>query len=149
MKQRSKGCIFTFKSGGVGLSLHHKWPDTRPREGYLTPVYSAMELVQGLGRLPRLTSLSETFQFMVYYGGTIEDQVAAKVSQKLGCLSKVVRQRESWEDIIVGRYKDMLFKETDDVKLLNAGEDDDEEITDVYTGEDDEDEDNNDNNQTK
>jgi hypothetical protein len=37
----------------------------------------------------------------------------------------------------------MLFKETDDVKLLNAGEDDDEEITDVYTGEDDEDENNN------
>lgn len=102
MKQKSKLCLFTFKSGGVGLSLHHQFPQARPRIVVLTPTYSAMELVQGLGRCPRLTSLSHTYQSVVFYRNTIEEEVANRVSLKLKCLSKVVRQRESWEDIIVG-----------------------------------------------
>jgi hypothetical protein len=142
-------CLFSFKAGGVGLSLHHtdelttdwnrahplfqEWYDkrvkennlpapgkarrkesgyveeedipfipTRPRETFLSPVYSAMELVQGLGRAPRLTSMSDTMQTVVYYLGTVEESVAAIVSQKLKCLKEVVRMRESWEDIITG-----------------------------------------------
>lgn len=121
-------CLFNFKSGGVGLSLHHSDDmtkekvrrkkgsgyayvedipliPTRPRICYLTPTFSAIELVQGLGRAARLTSLSDTLQIMLFYRGTIEEKVAAAVSQKLKCLKKVVRQRESWEDIISARGK--------------------------------------------
>jgi hypothetical protein len=117
-------CFFSFKAGGVGLSLHHtdeytkakirkkkngyaiiedihKIP-TRQRVCFLTPTYSAMELVQGLGRCPRLTSLSDTSQTVMFFAGTIEERVAAIVSQKLRCLTHVVRQRESWEDVILG-----------------------------------------------
>lgn len=119
---KSHYCLFTFKSGGVGLSLHHSDDKTtqkvrkkkngyayvedipsipvRPRELIATPTYSAIELVQGLGRCPRLTSLSDTPQTIVFYAGTIEERVAATVSAKLRCLRKVVRQRESWEDVI-------------------------------------------------
>jgi hypothetical protein len=121
---KSKYCFFLFKSGGVGLSLHHsdqltrekvrrnakngyamvedipKIP-TRPRATFLAPTYSAIELVQGLGRAPRIASLSDTIQTLVFYKGTIEESVARVTSSKLRCLAKVVRQKENWEDLIL------------------------------------------------
>ncbi len=125
---KSLYCLFTFKAGGVGLSLHHSdeltkekcrrkknnWvhaedvPNipTRPRICFLAPTFSAIELVQGLGRCPRLTSLSDTPQVVIFYGGTIEERVAAIVSQKLRCLREVVRTRESWEECIVNHHSD-------------------------------------------
>lgn len=121
---RSLYCLYTFRAGGVGLSLHHTdefskvkcrrkkngyaivedIPNVsiRPRINFIAPTYSAMELVQGLGRCPRLTSLSNTRQELIFYRGTIEDSVARIVSHKLKCLSKVVRMRESWQDVVVG-----------------------------------------------
>ena len=117
-------CLYTFRAGGVGLSLHHSDELTkvkcrrkkngyvfvediplipvRPRINFVAPTYSAMELVQGLGRCPRLTSLSTTKQELIFYRGTIEDSVARIVSHKLKCLSKVVRMRESWQDVVIG-----------------------------------------------
>ncbi len=120
---KSLYCLFTMRAGGVGLSLHHtdeltkekvrhkangyavvediaKIP-VRPRKLFAAPTYSAIELVQSLGRCPRLTSLSDTEQELLFYRGTIEEDVAAIVSQKLRCLSKVVRQREKWADVIL------------------------------------------------
>jgi len=134
---KSHYCMFTFKAGGVGLSLHHTdeltevkarrkkngWAmtediplvPTRQRICILSPTFSAIELVQGLGRCPRLTSLSDTPQVVVFYRNTIEERVAAIVSLKLRCLRKVVRTQESWEDTIVGGYAQ------DDTKLIDNG----------------------------
>lgn len=106
---KSKICIFTFSAGGVGLSLHHTDKDDRgnpvsllPRRTFLTPTYSAQDFVQGLGRAHRsIFSLSDTEQSILFYKGTIEVAVMNKVSVKLKCLSKVVRQRESWQDAIL------------------------------------------------
>lgn len=159
--QKTLMCIFTFKAGGVGLSTHHSdehtkekvrrkkdsnWAveedipniPTRPRSADLTPVYSAIEMVQGLGRCPRLTSLSNTPQSLLFFKGTIEEEVAKSVSIKLRCLKKVVRQKESWESIIVGGYRhksDML-----DETLIEAGDDADTYLTGGGEVEDDEDE---------
>lgn len=124
---RSLYCMYSFRAGGVGLSLHHTDELTknkvkrqkngyavvsdipnipvRPRINFVAPTYSAIELVQGLGRCPRLTSLSDTEQILLFYAGTIEDEVARVVSQKLRCLSKVVRQKEKWADVVVGGVK--------------------------------------------
>jgi len=119
---KSRFCMFTFKAGGVGLSLHHtdemtrekvrrkpksNWAvvedipkiPTRPRVCFLAPTFSAIELVQGLGRCPRLTSLSNTVQIIIFYKNTIEERVAALVNQKLKCLKEVVRTREDWQDV--------------------------------------------------
>jgi hypothetical protein len=121
---KSVYCMYTFRAGGVGLSLHHtdelttekvrhkpsgyaveedipKIP-TRPRINFVAPTYSAIELVQGLGRCPRLTSLSDTEQILLFYRGTIEERIARIVAAKLRCLTKVVRQREDWSDMVVG-----------------------------------------------
>lgn len=103
--QKSRCCIFNFKSGGVGLSLHHEpdFPNARPRTVLLTPVYSEKELIQGLGRCPRITSCSDTTQVMVYYHNTIEADVAMRVAMKLKCARVVTGKGESWESIITGR----------------------------------------------
>lgn len=116
--QKSRGCIYTFKAGGVALSLHDEFPESLPRTSIITPTYSGEETVQGVGRFPRKTSRSITYQFLVYYNGTIEEHVAARVAQKLRCLRQVVRQKESWESLIVGyslkeRKADDEIDETD------------------------------------
>lgn len=127
-KGESLYCLFTFRAGGVGLSLHHsdeftkekvrhkksgyaveediQFIPTRQRISFVAPTWSAMELVQGLGRAPRLTSLSDTPQILMYYANTIEERVAAVVKIKLHCLSRVCRTNESWEDIYIAKSQD-------------------------------------------
>lgn len=102
-KQKSRGLFLTFKSGGVGLSAHHQYECAKPRRTLLTPVYSEKELVQGLGRCPRITSMSDTYQYMIYYVGTVEEAVAERVVMKLKNLKHVVKMREAWEDIFTGK----------------------------------------------
>lgn len=124
---RSLYCIYTYKAGGVGLSLHHtdeytKYKvrrqkngyavvedipnvPTRPRRATVGPTWSPIELVQGAGRVPRLTSLSDTEQCFLYYRGTVEEEQAFVVTHRLKCLSKVVRQQESWMDLITNHTK--------------------------------------------
>jgi len=124
---RSLYAIYTYKAGGVGLSLHHTdelspikvrrqkngyavvedIPNVpvRPRKVTIGPTWSAIELVQGCGRAPRLTSLSDTDQEFLYYKGTVEEDQAFVVTHKLKCLTKVVRQHENWQDLIVNHSK--------------------------------------------
>jgi hypothetical protein len=124
---KSLYCIYTYKAGGVGLSLHHTDEQnnykvrrqkngyaviedipnvpTRPRKATVGPTWSPIELVQGCGRVPRLTSLSDTIQNFLYYKGTVEEEQAFVVTHRLKCLSKVVRQHEPWADIITNYAK--------------------------------------------
>lgn len=149
---KSLYCLFTFRAGGVGLSLHHtdeltkekarRKPSgyvieediqtipTRPRINFVAPTYSAIELVQGLGRCARLTSLSDTPQLLVFYRGTIEARVAAIVSMKLRCLTKVVRQKESWESCIVGQDKAEAVQQ----KYLNSSNNEPDDSDDELLG---------------
>ena len=158
---KSRFCMFTFKAGGVGLSLHHSdeltarkckrkkngWYVTddipnipvRQRVVILAPTYSAIELVQGLGRCPRLTSMSDTPQTIVFYRGTIEERVAAIVSLKLRCLRKVVRTRESWEDVIVGGIPESeggTKLQQPQKQISDAEDDDDSEEGGLFMGDD-------------
>jgi Type III restriction enzyme, res subunit len=150
---KSLYCFYTFRAGGVGLSLHHTDEltsnkvrhkesgyaveedipliATRQRVGFIAPTYSAIELVQGLGRAPRLTSLSDTPQTLIFFKGTIEERVAYIVSMKLKCLGKVVRQKESWSDVVVGNKQeaDEKYKQlTNPVNNTTAEEDADDVI---------------------
>lgn len=124
---RALYCMYSYKAGGVGLSLHHtdemtkekvrrqkngyaviedipKIP-TRPRKVTVGPTWSPIELVQGCGRAPRLTSLSDTIQSFLYFRGTVEEEQAFVVTHRLKCLSKVVRQHENWMDLIQNHTK--------------------------------------------
>lgn len=179
-------CIYTFKAGGVGLSLHHsdeltedwdrsvpgfnEWyarmqklhPKNRPapgkvrrqktgfaveedikfipvrqRQTCLSVAYSAIDMVQSTGRVPRLTSLSDTEQDCILYQDTVEVDIAHVYSSKLKCLSKVVRTHESWVDLIVGSDRERIVAEhiKDDAEYAaSQGED----VGDISTEEDDE-----------
>ena len=156
-KGESLYCLYSFKSGGVGLSLHHtdeytkekcrRKPEsnyaveedipkipTRPRKSLIAPTYSAIELVQGLGRCPRISSLSETLQELVFYKGTIEQSIAQIVSTRLKCLKQVVRMHEDWQDMIL---KDNTYKKPVEVVKEEWVEQD----NDIVATDDDEDED--------
>lgn len=110
--QASRGMLITFKAGGKGLSAHHEaeYKNAKPRRVFLSPVYSEKELIQGLGRGPRITSISDTYQVMGYYEDTIEEEVKDKVVLKMQCAREVSRMRESWEDLITKRK---VFSEAD------------------------------------
>lgn len=159
-KGLTRYCFFTMKSGGVGLSLHHtdamlplnqrarrkesgyvyeedipKIP-TRPRKLYSAPNYSAIDMVQVLGRCPRITSLSDTEQILLFFRGTIEEDVEFICNNKLRCLSKVVRNpNDSWEQLLVedrskmDKYKQQVASESssDDPDELIDGIESEEE----------------------
>jgi len=146
---KTNKCIYTFKAGGVGLSLHHtdelctdwdrsvpgfaewhasimrmhernrpapgkvrrqksgaaveediKFIPTKQRRTCLSVSYSAIDMVQSTGRVPRLTSLSDTEQDCMLYAGTVEEDIARVYSSKLKCLSKAIKGHESWADLI-------------------------------------------------
>ena len=91
--------LFTMRSGGVGLSLHHDRKEARPRHIIIPPTWSAIDLVQALGRGHRITSISDTTQEVVWYRDTIEEKVCAKVEAKLGCINASVGSRENWVNV--------------------------------------------------
>jgi superfamily II DNA or RNA helicase len=78
--------LCTISAGGTGLSLH----DLRghhPRVALISPTFNAVELKQALGRVHRAGALSKSLQRLVFAADTVEEQIAAAVSRKLGNLS--------------------------------------------------------------
>ena len=91
--------LFTMRSGGVGISLHHDRKEARPRHIIIPPTWSAIDLVQALGRGHRITSISDTTQEVVWYKNTIEETVCARVEAKLGCINASVGRKENWVNV--------------------------------------------------
>jgi hypothetical protein len=153
---KSLYCIYTYKAGGVGLSLHHTDEQvkekvrrqkngyaviedihlipTRPRKCTVGPTWSPIELVQGCGRVARLTSLSDTLQDFLYYRGTVEEEQAFVVTHRLKCLKQVVRQRENWQDLIENHHKARQLAQ----ELVNKNIKDDSQDDLVAVGEEEE-----------
>lgn len=141
---KSHYCFFTYAAGGVGLSLHHAATDPkgnpivlRQRVGYLSPVYSPKQFVQGLGRLHRsVFSCSNTDQTILFFADSVEEGVMLVVSQGLRCLKKVIASGESWESAIYnppGRKQEDVDKAqsdevtSDDIEDAEEGLGDDED----------------------
>ena len=129
-------CIFTFKAGSVGLSLHHcedfyitrpeeykkvgeVWIATkegskvycpRPRRGLSAPTWSAIEMIQAIGRPHRLTSMSDTFQEFIYFRGTVEQDVALVAAPKLESIATLTKMNESWMNLINESRKEEISR---------------------------------------
>lgn len=65
-------------AGGVGISLHGK----APRQTLLSPSYTAVNIIQALGRAPRVGG-GHTTQHILSASGTIEEYVCKILRQKL------------------------------------------------------------------
>ena len=96
---KSDVLLFTMRSGGVGISLHHDRKEARPRHIIIPPTWSAIDLVQALGRGHRITSISDTTQEVVWYKDTIEETVCARVEAKLDCINASVGRKENWVNV--------------------------------------------------
>lgn len=82
---RSTLIVLNAAAGGVGISLH----DTQggaPRVAYISPTYSAKQLLQVLGRCPRAGGKTPVVQKIVYAAGTVEEEACKAVRAKLHCL---------------------------------------------------------------
>jgi len=82
---KSRVCLCTYGAGGLGLDLHDLCG--RPRISILNPTWSAVQMVQALGRIHRAGSLSPAVQKLIYAAGTVEEDVAKRVEASLNNLS--------------------------------------------------------------
>ena len=105
--------LFTMRSGGVGISLHHDNEKARPRHIIIPPTWSAIDLVQALGRGHRITSISDTTQDVIWYKNTIEEKVCERVEAKLGCINASVGAKENWVNVFTNGtvQKDIATKD--------------------------------------
>ena len=136
--------LFTMRSGGVGISLHHDRKETKPRHIILPPTWSAIDLTQALGRAHRLTSLSATNQEVLWYNCEIENAVKARVELKMKCLRKAVVAKEQFMDVFADAIN--VRVDSDDISTAiessrhpsadNATDDDlPDDDSESYTGE--------------
>ena len=90
------------KESGFTVEEDIPYNPVRQRKTKGTLSFNPIQLVQSVGRVPRLTSQSDTEQEIDVFIGTWEVRMGMVVSQKLRCLSSVVKVKEDWQDIIMG-----------------------------------------------
>lgn len=110
------------KESGYVIEEDIKFIPTREREALITPTWSPIELVQGVGRVPRLTSLSRSVQKLIFYTSTIEGRVASIAGKGLRCLTRIVKHKEPWSSMAIEQPKEKLEQFVD--TLPEDGEED-------------------------
>lgn len=70
-------CVVNIQAGGVGIDLHHICAGARPRKTLFSPPWSAIVLLQGLGRCDRVGAYSDVEQIIVYCSGSVSAVNAA------------------------------------------------------------------------
>lgn len=90
--------VANINAGGVSISLH----DVRgihPRVALISPTYSAITLVQALGRIHRTGAKSKAINKLVYAAGTVEEDVCRSVNVKLDSINALNDQDLAESDI--------------------------------------------------
>lgn len=78
--------LANLKAGGVGVSLHDVHGNF-PRLALISPTFSALDLVQVLGRVWRQGSKSKALQRIVLAAGTVETHIHSRLKTKLNNIS--------------------------------------------------------------
>lgn len=85
---RSQIILVNIKSGGAGISLH----DTNgnfPRISIISPSWSAIDILQALGRIHRANGKTPTRQRIIYCKGTVEEDICDKMKEKIQSISSL------------------------------------------------------------
>ncbi len=89
---RTEFCIFTLSAGGTGIDLDQQIERARPRTMFAMPCYYAEEFVQAFGRAYREFTLTDVYQWVVLFNGTIvTNHVAPRLAKKIACINKTTR----------------------------------------------------------
>lgn len=74
-------CFAMLQAGGISISLH----DTRgvyPRVSLINPGWSAVEIVQAMGRIHRANGKTKAIQRFLFAEGTVEEEIRDRVQSK-------------------------------------------------------------------
>jgi SNF2 family DNA or RNA helicase len=88
-EDRSRIIICNMRAGGVGISLH----DTKgkyPRRSLISPSWSAIDMIQALGRIHRAKGMSPVEQLIIFCKGTVEEGICETIKEKIeniGCIN--------------------------------------------------------------
>lgn len=78
----SRVIVLNIKAGGESISLHDL-NGNHPRVSIISPTYSAIELVQALGRIHRAGAKTPALQRIVFAADTLEESVCERVQAKV------------------------------------------------------------------
>lgn len=81
--------LCNLKSGGVSVS-YHDLIGNHPRVSILSPSFSAIDMMQALGRIHRQGGLTKCYQRILFAAGCIEERACNKVQHRLNNLSCLV-----------------------------------------------------------
>lgn len=83
---RARAELCNLKAGGVGVSLHDL-DGKHPRLALISPTFSALDLVQVLGRVWRQGGKSKSIQRIVLAANTVEQHIHSRIGAKLANIS--------------------------------------------------------------
>jgi hypothetical protein len=78
--------LVNLAAGSSGVNLHDL-NGKFPRNSLVVPSFSAINLLQCLGRIARQGGLTRCLQKIVFSAGTVEERAAERVQGRLDCLS--------------------------------------------------------------
>ena len=127
--ERARYCLISVGAGGTGLSLHHTEIKKFPTEMMCPPIWNSEDYVQLIGRGHRINSLSTTYLNEIWFGGTIEETVAARKKQKCASLKEVVGSGERW--ILAADGAETIRSSTRQIDISKINEEDEDEDLDM------------------
>ena len=83
---RKRIMLVNLVAGNSGVNLHDL-NGKHPRHSLLIPSFSAIALLQALGRICRQGGLTKCIQKIIFSAGTVEERACEKVQTRLDCLS--------------------------------------------------------------
>lgn len=83
---RKRIIVCNIAAGGVGINLHDL-NGKFPRASIISPNYSAVQLIQALGRIHRQGGLTKSYQRVVFAAKTIEEVACQRVQFRINNLS--------------------------------------------------------------
>lgn len=107
--------IISLQAGGAGLSLHDL-NGNFPRLALLSPSFSAIDLLQGLGRVHRAGAKTKSWQRVIFAAGTVEEEICDSMRKKLSSMETINDGTLQPEGLAERLKKVRLSGETD--KLL-------------------------------
>lgn len=123
------------QAGGTALSLHHYQPrNKRPRFVLCSATWSIIDQLQFIGRAHRINSASTTHQWILWYAGTVEEEVYNRLQSKALSLREMMRRKEDWSSLFTSPdLRQKINTRTDDHLNIDTDSDiDDEDEQDVW-----------------
>ena len=85
---KSRIILVSLQAGGTGLSLHDL-NGKYPRIAIISPSFSAVDIVQCLGRVHRVGAKTKAIQRIIYAANSVEEEICSAIKQKLNNLDTI------------------------------------------------------------